>query len=118
MGGDDSMTVTHCTPQCSFTLTLYSLDVVTVNLSVSFPSTYEGVESSSRVHSVCSAPHRRSGPTQGPHHTDINSLLSGPPSFSLEFFSPFFSNNPFHFPEEENIYLDLVFVPVFLFPPL
>lgn len=109
MGGDGSF---HGTPQCSFTLTLYSLDVVTVNLSISFPAlkkgTYEGVELSSRVHSVRSAPHHRSSPVQGPHHTNINSSLSGPPSRF------FFLSHPFHFPEEENLRLDLVCVPIFL----
>ena len=42
MGGDGSLTVIHCTPQRSFTLTLYSLDVATVNLSVSFPRFMKG----------------------------------------------------------------------------
>lgn len=39
MGGDGSF---RGTPQCSFTLTLYSLDVVTVNLSISFPRFKKG----------------------------------------------------------------------------
>lgn len=54
-------TVIHRALARSFTSTLYSLDVVTVNLSISFPgfkkAAYkEGHESSERVHSVRSAP--------------------------------------------------------------
>lgn len=79
MGGDSSHAVTpraiiHCTLQCSFTLTLYSLDVVTVNTRASFlgetGTCVVGVSSSSRVHTVRSARHKRSRPMKGPHHTD------------------------------------------------
>lgn len=122
MGGDGSLrhqgAIIHHTSQCSFTLTLYSLDQVTVTLSVSFPhlkkGTCEGFESSSRVQ-PCPLCMLSSPLLLGLHHTNINSSLSGPPSSS---FFDFFFNHPFHFPEEENIYLDLVFVPVFLSPSL
>lgn len=67
-------------------------------MSISFPhckkkkvSTHEGLQLSSRVRSVRSAPHRCSSSAQGPHHTNINSSLSRPPFFLLLFFQPHFS---------------------------
>lgn len=101
MGGDGSLrhqgAIIHHTSQCSFTLTLYSLDQVTVTLSVSFPhlkkGTCEGFESSSRVQ-PCPLCMLSSPLLLDLHHTNINSSLSGPPSSS---FFDFFFQPPLSF---------------------
>lgn len=99
-----SLDVIHRAAPCGFTLTLYSLDVVTVNLGVTSPRFWRRLmkgESSSRVHRVCSAPRHRSSPVQGLHRSHTNSWLSRPPSsallhlFTYHFF--FFFNHPFSF---------------------
>lgn len=95
----------------SFTLTLYSLDVVSVNISISSPPcknarTHEGLQSSSRVRRVRSAPRRCSSPD--PHHTNINSSLSRPPSIPpslLFFFQPLFI-----FQRKKNCLSDVIFL--------
>lgn len=64
----------------SFTLTLYSLDVVSVNISICFPRCKKKrglMKGSSRpAVSAGYAPHRCSIPVQGSHHTNINSSVS------------------------------------------
>lgn len=83
LGGDGSSkhqaAVLHRALACSFTSTLYSLEPVTVNLSISPPGfkkrTYEeGAEWPECVHSARSASAQR----RGPHHTDIKCSLSAP----------------------------------------
>lgn len=121
MGGDGSLrhqgAIIHHTSQCSFTLTLYSLDQVTVTLSVSFPhlkkGTCEGFESSSRVQ-PCPLCMLSSPLLLGLHHTNINSSLSGPPSSS--FFDFFFSTTPFIF-QRKKIFIWIWFLcPSFSLP--
>lgn len=85
-------------------MTLYSLDVVSVNISISFPRckkarTHEGLQSSSRVRRVRTAPRRCSSP--GPHPTNINSSLSRPPSRRPTLPPPLLLSTTLHFPEEE-----------------